>query len=259
MKKTFLKRIVSIASAFLIFSICGYANAVEETTDEDNTVIISKDEHYIWFHGRDEGFEPEMGHQTNALVTVGENDEYLFSLSYDYNSHPSRTNGFKQSGLYMNNEEKTLVYEIPNPEFESTAEISRDGREVWIRTDSWLPFSIDRADMSYPVIKKYIDGEEVFTVRLSDIFSSPNRLEDGGSNGGTYWCYFESSDPERIVLRTSKNDKKVIVYRTSEKVNAGLIDNGKILNYLLAAFSAVIVAIAVCCLFKRSKANKKEE
>lgn len=160
--------------------ICGCFLAVypasevgaEVFTNEGNPCIrIETEDEYAFSGIYEQGFEVEMDSTSDGYVVVGSNNEYVF---YSANNNPPEgVTGFRETGLYTNDEQNTPVYTIPKAGFGEYAIIKKDGSEVWFITDSdyyrpvlhgTTPFKTD-----VPLIAQYINGVLNHAVTLDDL------------------------------------------------------------------------------------------
>lgn len=199
--------------------ICGAHCAAAEVQPPENNLYLRSgaEDSYSIIHGLTDGFERDLDPMSNAYAVVGEHQEYIFVLAYDWNrDDPERNCGYENSGLYRNDETHERVYRIPSPEDDSSAVISEDGQTVWVIQDPELPFNSDYypLDMTYPVIRKYSAGELQYSISLEDIYASEADLKSWTEEEDTLyheWCELEKADAEQLTFRDAKTGEPVLI------------------------------------------------
>lgn len=257
-----MKKLLCLAAICTIFGAnMSYAVTAQTLTNEQNPYIISSQE-YISIAGIDRGFEPQMDLQTNAYVIVEDNN--VFALAYEWNAgHEDRSLGFTQTGLYENNDLGSPIYTIPSPEVESYAEVSKDGRDVWVFPTADLLCEQSELNLSKPVVLKYHDGSLEYSVCLSDIFRSKFGLVYSDSDG-LRWCTYLASEsaenPDYLVFQKLNDGVVIYINRKTGEVSVPFRANTS--NWIYwgeILFIPFVILLIVCALdvFFKHKKNAK--
>ena len=212
--------ICSLLCSVLLFSSSG--SAVSYSNNDNPYLFKTTESGDVLIHGAAEGFEHDLEPLSNSYAVVGDDESSIFVLAYDWNrNNPDKNCGFDDTGLYQNSDSHEIIYQIPSPEYDSTAVISDDGNTVWIVLDSELPFgNMIPIDMTYPVIRKYSGGELQYSVSLNDIYSSAENLfclKEDDMCAGYYWCHLNSVTPEALIFKDDMTEKDVYIDRQTGK------------------------------------------